>query len=206
MKKNRQLISEEYRNINISLHESDVYGEKNHSINDRVLHAIDACLQIGMCKSTLDYGCGKGVLIKKLRNHFGSSLEINGYDPCVAEYDIPYSPADIVTCFDVLEHIEPDKINDVLDDISKKTTGLFICIVDLLPAQKKLVDGRNAHLLLAPPGWWLDRLSQTFKTGSYFLYENGNLNKKICYVGTNRSELSMLSAEIFAKIFFDTSL
>ena len=118
MKKDRQLISEEYRNINISLHESDVYGEKNHSINDRVLYAIDACLQIGMCKSTLDYGCGKGVLIKKLRNHFGSSLEINGYDPCVAEYDIPYSPADIVTCFDVLVHIEPDKINYVLDDIS----------------------------------------------------------------------------------------
>ena len=202
MNEKKSLISTDYKTLNQNLHSKKTYGEENHSINYRIVKTIDAAIRIKMCKSVLDYGCGKGLLVKKLLNHFGQSLNVKGYDPGIPEYDIQYSPADIVTCFDVLEHIEPENISAVLDDISNNTLGVFICIIDLLPAQKKLVDGRNAHLLIAPPGWWLDKLTHTFKCGCYNLYEDGQLNKKICYVGTNKKKYSKLASEIFAKTFF----
>ena len=198
----KTLISNDYKNANQNLHNNHIYGQENHSINDRIIKIIGAASRIKMCKSVLDYGCGKGLLVKSLLKQFGSSIDVKGYDPGIPEYDIQYTPADIVICFDVLEHIEPENLSAVLGDISQNTLGIFICIIDLLPAQKKLVDGRNAHLLLAPPGWWLDKLTHTFKCGFYNLYEDGKLNKKICYVGTNRKEYSKLAAEIFAKTFF----
>ena len=198
----KPLISDNYKKINQNLHHDTVYGELNHSINERVLKIIEAAIKAKICNSVLDYGCGKGLLVKKLKNQFGERININGYDPGVSEFDIPYTAADVVTCFDVLEHIEPENIGVVLEDISSNTLGIFICLIDLLPAQKKLIDGRNAHLLLAPPGWWLDKLTHTFKCGCYNLYEDGQLNKKICYVGTNKKEYNKLAAEIFSKTFF----
>ena len=197
----KNLISKDYKAINQYMHDNKNYGETNHFINDRILNVVISASKQNACNSILDYGCGKGLLIKKLRENLSPSIKVTGYDPGIAEYDIEYSPADFVTCLDVLEHIEPENINKVLNDISDHTSGLFICIIDLLPAQKKLPDGRNAHLLIAPHGWWLDKLSHTFKAGQYCLYSKGNLNKKICYVGTNKNKYIKLLGDVFLRTF-----
>ena len=202
MSKEKSLISDNYKSINQGLHNNTNYGANNHSVNERMLKVIAALANQKLCKSVLDYGCGKGLLVRDLKRKLGQAIQINGYDPGVPEYDAPYFQADVVTCFDVLEHIEQQSIDSVLNDISSQTAGLFICIIDLLPAQKKLPDGRNAHLLIAPPGWWLDKLTHTFKLGHYFIYESGNLNKKICYLGTNKTKLANLAGQVFSKAFF----
>ena len=202
MSREKNLISPEYKLVNQKLHDSKNYGEQNHGINEKIVEIFAAISRKNLCNSILDYGCGKGLLIKKLSDELGQSFKISGYDPGNSEYDNPYSPADIVTCFDVLEHVEPKKIDSVLNDISTQTIMLFIGIIDLLPAQKSLPDGRNAHLLIAPPGWWLDKLSQTFKSGHYRIFEAGNLNKKICYVGTNNTKFAKLACEVFSRAFY----
>jgi len=117
-------------------------------------------------------------------------------------FNIPYQPADIVTCFDVLEHIEPDNLISVLTDIRKHTKKFFFCIIDLLPARKNLNDGRNAHIMLAPPGWWLNILLENFKSGHYYLYEEGLLNKKLCFLGVKDMKYSKISSKLFAATFF----
>ena len=68
----------------------------------------------------------------------GTAIQIEGYDPSVDEWSrIPNSPYDIVTCLDVLEHIELESINDVIDDIKRLTINFCYVVVDLQPAVKQ---------------------------------------------------------------------
>jgi hypothetical protein len=63
---------------------------------------------------------------------------------------------------DVLEHIEPDCLDDVLDDLKRVTKGIGFFTVACGPAAKVLPDGRNAHLIQEPPEWWLPKLLERF--------------------------------------------
>ena len=65
-----------------------------------------------------------------------------------------------MTCTDVLEHIEPDCIDDVLDDLARVTKSVLFATVCVVPAKKKLADGRNAHILLKPFDWWAGKLTE----------------------------------------------
>lgn len=201
MDKNENLITNAYVKENQLLHETTNFGQQNHSINNRIVEIVHAASERGICNSVLDYGCGKGLLVKQLANKFPNII-INGYDPGISKFSSFKSSSDIITCLDVLEHIENNKINAVLDDISSKTLNFFIGIIDLLPAKKVLSDGRNAHILIAPPGWWMDKLTEKFKIGHYYIYHPNLLNKKLCFLGCHKKEYRKLSAEIFTKTFF----
>jgi len=62
----------------------------------------------------------------------------------------------------VLEHIEPDLLDNVLDDLKRVTAGKGIFTVHTGEAVKTLPDGRNAHLIQQPPEWWLPGLIERF--------------------------------------------
>jgi hypothetical protein len=72
------------------------------------------------------------------------------------------SPAQMVCCIDVLEHIEPDKLEDVLDHLEELTEEILFCTVTTAPARKTLSDGRNAHLIVKPMSWWLPKIMERF--------------------------------------------
>ena len=73
-------------------------------------------------------------------------IKIMGYDPAVDEWESKLDePADILSCLDVLEHIEISSIDEVLNDIHKLTRRFCYLVIDLQPAVKTLSDGRNAH-------------------------------------------------------------
>ena len=104
-------------------------------------------------KTVLDYGCGKGGLGLAL-----SHLLMTGYDPAVAGHEGTPEPADLVICTDVLEHIEPECLEEVLDDLRRcALKGVFLTIATR-PAKKFLADGRNAHLIQEPMTWWLPKI------------------------------------------------
>jgi len=104
----------------------------------------------------LDYGCGKGTLQRSL------DFVIQQYDPCVEGLDDPPIPADLVVCTDVLEHIEPEYLDSVLDELKRCTKKLALLTVAVKPAKKTLPDGRNAHICLMPIREWLSRLQDRF--------------------------------------------
>ena len=119
--------------------------------------------QIGLCSSVLDYGTGKGLLTERLRRELPESIRVTGYDPAVDKWsERPKHPHDILTCLDVLEHVDVGTIDATLKDIQHLTNLICYVVVDLQPAVKKLSDGRNAHILLAPGEWWISRFSQLF--------------------------------------------
>jgi hypothetical protein len=151
------LISESYRDLNSALHESnDSYGagvstKKWYPAVTQFAHVIGA-------HAMLDYGSGKGAMGKAL-----SHLMVVNYDPSVEDFNETPDPTDLVVSLDVLEHIEPECIENVLDDIHRcARKGVFLTI-NMLPAEKTLADGRNAHILQRPIEWWLPRLMQRWQ-------------------------------------------
>jgi hypothetical protein len=151
------LITPEYLAMQRQLHaDPRGYGTKGSKWAPTVLHEVN---WLG-AKSVLDYGCGQGSLGRALRDEPG--LSVREYDPAIAGKDAPPAPADVVVCTDVLEHIEPDCIDAVLDDLRRVTLRRAFIVVSLVPAGKTLADGRNAHILLQPREWWAEQLGRRF--------------------------------------------
>lgn len=73
----------------------------------------------------------------------------------------------MVACIDVLEHIEPDCLEAVLDDLRRLTEGVLFASVHTGPAFKTLSDGRNAHLTQQSAGWWLPKFCERFDLQSF---------------------------------------
>lgn len=148
------LISQEYAEQNKALHDANSsYGTSGRKYAEFVASLMDMM----QSKDVLDYGCGKGTLRSAL------NYPIREYDPAIPGKDTKPSPADIVTCTDVLEHIEPDCIDDVLDDLARVTKSVLFATVCVVPAKKTLADGRNAHILLKPFDWWAGKLTERFE-------------------------------------------
>lgn len=148
-----ELISAEYRDLNRRLHEDNLaYGVGGGKHADTVLKIAR---NIGT-NSILDYGCGKGYLQKAL------PFPIWEYDPAVPGKQESPRPADLVVCTDVLEHIEPEKLNFVLDDLARCVLKVGYFVIHTVAAQKTLADGRNTHLILHRAGWWKKQLKRFF--------------------------------------------
>jgi len=167
-----QVISDEQRALNKALHDqSSQFGNRSDGagLAGNLPAALSRMNELGVCKSILDYGTGKGKLVERLRDELRTDITVDGYDPAVKTWENkPNNQYDIVTCLDVLEHIDIATIDAVLRDIKSLTRHFCYLVIDLHPAVKTLADGRNAHILLAPPEWWVSRVSQLFACHACF--------------------------------------
>lgn len=161
------MISEEYRKEQEQLHKNPEYGVASVGFAPIVTKMIN---DIGITEM-LDYGAGKGRLGQSIKpNH---DVEIHHYDPARPEWSAVPDSAQFVCCIDVLEHIEPEYIDDVLDDLERCTEFYGFFSIHTGPAVKTLSDGRNAHLIQEPSSWWLPKLQKRFNLVSYQLNEHG---------------------------------
>lgn len=152
------LITEEYRKLQQELHKNPEYGTVSVSYALLVADVIRAY----NVRDLLDYGAGKGRLGQTLRQH-NVHVAIHHYDPAIPEWSAQPEPCQLVTCIDVLEHIEPDCLTNVLDDLQRVTAGFGVFTVHTGPAVKILADGRNAHLIQKPVSWWLPQFMERFE-------------------------------------------
>lgn len=153
------LISEEYRRLQEELHRDPGYGLASAIYAPLVAKVME---QVGATE-VLDYGAGKGRLGILLRQHSQKPLTIRHYDPAVPEWSAPPAPCEFVACIDVLEHIEPQLLENVLDDLKRVTLRFGLFTVSTLAAVKVLSDGRNAHLIQQPAAWWLPKILERFE-------------------------------------------
>jgi hypothetical protein len=148
------VISDEYRRLNAKLHEDRTdYGAGVQT--KQWYPMVSQFAQVLGAASVLDYGCGKNRMKRELPH-----LMIIPYDPAIPEYADPPDQHDLVVCLDVLEHIEPELLDSVLADIRRCAKLAVFLTVHLGPAHKVLADGRNAHLIQKPIGWWLPKLME----------------------------------------------
>jgi len=126
--------------------------------------AIAAADRIQPIKNILDHGCGQGGLIQVLNDSTEVKGIAHGYDPAIEKFKtISNNEYDLVISVDVLEHVGREHIDATLTNIKQLTKGFFFFCIDLIPANKKLANGRNAHVLLAPPDWWTQQIKIHFK-------------------------------------------
>ena len=158
-----ELISEDYREMQQQLHKNPDYGVASVHYAPLVAQVIEAV----NANELLDYGAGKGRLGVTLKQNMKRPLTIRHYDPAIPEWSAPAQPCNFVACIDVLEHIEPALLDNVLDDLQRVTAGVGIFTVHTGPAVKFLTDGRNAHLIQKPPAWWLPKFLDRFELASF---------------------------------------
>lgn len=183
------LISDDYLRLNADLHErSPNYGTSGRQWAQKV----DRLARQHEAGTVLDYGCGKGTLLAELQeraaptitgelrpasNNVPASFSIRRdtspryeffeYDPAIPGKDARPSRADFVVCGDVLEHIEPECLYAVLDDIRSLARKMVLLIVVTVPASKTLGDGRNAHLIVEPTHWWLPKIMDRWRVDEF---------------------------------------
>lgn len=151
------VISKEYLEMQKQLHLNPNYGVASISFAPTVAKLI----QNNSFQTLTDYGSGKNRLALALKQ-LGLNLPIyQPYDPAFPEYG-PAKRADLVCCIDVLEHIEPDKIDAVLQHLHSLVLKVGFFSIHSGPAAKVLSDGRNAHLTQQPTSFWLPKISVFF--------------------------------------------
>jgi len=147
-----KLISDEYKELNRQLHETRKdYGAGGYIHANRIKSLIDKY----SIEDVLDYGSGKGTLSRKIK--------VTNYDPCILGLNNDPVRHDLVVCTDVLEHIEPEYVDNVISHIKSLAKRFIYLNIATRKACKTLPDGRNTHLLVKEPSWWLDKFQELKK-------------------------------------------
>src|SRR3990167_7850198 len=149
------LISEEYRKQNYELH----FLEPRYGTGKKFDPKSLMQLMNGLgTTDILDYGCGKAMNWKNFDFPFKPKL----YDPAFPEYSTRPEPADVVLCIAVLEHVEPEYLDEVIKDLYRVTKRLGLFLIDLLPSGTLLPNGQNAHCSLHTVPEWTAKLQRYF--------------------------------------------
>lgn len=154
------------------MYESLIEATKFHAVNQNnwigealaeYKHNIFEIIKNNNVKTILDYGCGKAKFHSILFNNRkvpGSPMGINitSYDPAVTQFsNKPTGQYDLVLCIDVMEHVQEDKVDEVLKDIFTYSNKVFLTIT-CYPAKQILTNGKNAHYTIKDPDWWKEKL------------------------------------------------
>ena len=196
-------ISDEMVALNKSLHHHDAtYGKRDLSegLLENLPSTLNRMHDLGFCNNLLDYGTGKGDLVNELRKLV--QFNIDGFDPGNPKWNTPpLKVYDIITCLDVLEHVEQSSIHYVLEDINSLASRFVFFIVDLQPAIKRLADNRNAHILIAPADWWIAEISRVFQCVAAFPIPNKvGAKQKLVVTATNIPKMAPISYSFLMKM------
>ena len=147
------LITPDYIKEQHILHQDPAYGAGSH----RYVHLLTSIIKHEKLESVLDYGAGKGTLAAEMRK---IGIEVTEYDPAVPGKENGRCRSDLVVCIDVMEHIEPDCMDDVIYDLSQMTRKkLFLDIATKFDKHRWLTDGRNSHQVVEEGKWWENKFN-----------------------------------------------
>lgn len=155
------LISDEYKKLNVDFHAKEKARGKPWGVSGRKYYgpAIDFAKELG-AKSILDYGCGSSTLKQSFAQkgtlkHF----DFREYDPCVPGKDGKRpDKADLVVNTDVMEHIEPEFIDNVFLELYNRSLKGTLIVIATVGSKEWLTPEINAHRTVQPAEWWIKRV------------------------------------------------
>lgn len=166
-------LKDKYIKYYQNLHDAGAFS--GGSLKYAYVEPLRALINTTQSKTLLDYGCGKAFhyFRKDGQKTFPEALgfplkNIAFYDPGYEKFkNLPKGTFDGVICTDVLEHIHPDLIDDVLDEIFSKANKFVFLVIYCGLAAKTLPNGENAHLIVERPEWWNKKLSKYYDSNVY---------------------------------------
>lgn len=131
------MISPEHRAAMVRRHsERQMYAARGRKWH----HGVRALADYVGARDILDYGAGKQTLARHLQD-----LNVRCYEPAVPELAGPPEPADLVVCTQVLNDVEPERLEAVVSDLHQLAQkAIFI-------AQKR--DAVKWIALVTGEGW-----------------------------------------------------
>jgi len=143
--------SADYQQTLAVMHRNDAWGASS-AIPELAIETIE---KLGV-RSLLDFGSGKGRVSEALRQRFPELL-VHSYEPSTPGSVLPDN-VDLTFSKDVLEHVEPGRLDATLYELHKRTNKAHYHLIACHRAHHYLPDGRNAHLIVETPDWWQRRL------------------------------------------------
>ena len=144
------MISDEYKRILTTIHTETKFG-KRRKLPDHLENFLEEIKPATL----IDFGCGKGNLVFTLKKRH-NRINVIGFDPGNPRFDRPLFPVDMIISTDVLEHIEPELLDQTLEEIKQNSRYIYH-LISCAPAKLILPDGRNAHLIQESPKWWKEK-------------------------------------------------
>lgn len=139
-----------------------LYGASNHGAGAR-----DLLLRLGV-ESLLDVGCGDNALAHWFHNEgviaVGVDFADRRADHIAPAHDLPFPDEhfDWVTAFDMLEHLWPDEVDQVLDEFRRVGRVGLVVSIAYEPATTP-VPGGNLHRTVQPESWWVRKLARVLE-------------------------------------------
>lgn len=144
--------------------------------DDATAHAqaARAALPMRPGESVIDFGAGAGYASAALLDAgyrvLAVDIAANALAPAIAArvplllaslWDLPVAiAADWGFCSDVMEHVPPDRVDDVLATIRRATRRATYFSISLRPDGCGVLIGEALHLTVQPLDWWTARLSR----------------------------------------------
>ena len=156
-----QLVSSEYKVVLVDTHNAtrNTWGG-GHSVDK--LPKYESLLKSLEVKTILDYGCANGKFKVYMDKH-RPQYTVYEYDPGIEGKDQPPSPADFLVCCDVMEHVEPELLPNVMTHLQGLVVKGGFFNISTKEAITLLSDGTNAHKIVRNGEWWVGVFNEYFR-------------------------------------------
>jgi len=147
------------------------YGRANHG-----RHAWPQINKLGV-QSLVDVGTGSGAFAlqaveRKINRVAGVDFAILPHGGGVSwfkasAHDLPFDDGEFewLTCFDTLEHLIPEELDEVLEEFRRvAATGWFFSVAY---HTSHTVMGSDLHLIVRPKEWWKEKFSDYGEVEEY---------------------------------------
>lgn len=164
----------EYKNVYEILYRESDYDDLERSDNARKWEIISKLISDIEFNNMVDLGCGRGYYLNKLLEMEKEVLGVELSAICCEKYlgELPHVCSsiddfcaeknrtfDLVLCMDVMEHIDPGKIDDMIEGIRSLSGTAIFGVAN----HKDVMLGFDLHLTIEGPNWWEDKFSKYYK-------------------------------------------
>lgn len=144
---------------------------RNYAPGERSVDGMIAELSPRVGASFIDFGCGTGRPAQELAKRGYRVLAVDFADNCLDNMvDVPFLVADLTKlpglsaqfgyCTDVMEHIEPERVGDVLAGIARCVRGaVYFAISTVDDAFGPALEGKQLHLTVRKATWWTEKMA-----------------------------------------------
>lgn len=130
----------------------------------------------------LDVGCGDNKFAKWARSEgilaTGVDFAGCGADIKAAAHDLPFkdNAFDVVTAFDVMEHLLPEEVDEVLEELVRVGRSHLVLGISYRESRVRALNGETLHPTIRPKDWWVKKLCRFGNTKEWNNYLHVELN------------------------------